>query len=193
MTLCFHALFMYTHVYNKISALEFGDPNKEHWIHAIFFVTLNLLDEPFLLRIWNVGARSFHLCKQIVLSFQVLLPHQTAYLKFVWWTFFIFPYHVQVPNGMGTILGAVQLALYAYYSRRHGEGLGSRQPFIESCAWFNTTGYGELHFISLHGDLAIRISVLSRKWVIYVQCHPNDSVHSVPFLEPHCWLSLCSG
>ncbi|KAG6736374.1 bidirectional sugar transporter SWEET2a isoform X1 [Populus alba] len=39
---------------------------------------------------------------------------------------------LQVPNGIGTILGIVQLALYYYYSSKYGEG--SREPLLASYA-----------------------------------------------------------
>ncbi|OVA00198.1 SWEET sugar transporter [Macleaya cordata] len=39
---------------------------------------------------------------------------------------------IYVPNGIGTILGAVQLALYAYFSRTSGDD--SREPLIVSFA-----------------------------------------------------------
>ncbi|KAA8526732.1 hypothetical protein F0562_009039 [Nyssa sinensis] len=39
---------------------------------------------------------------------------------------------VYVPNGMGTILGIVQLALYSYYKNKSREDC--REPLIESCA-----------------------------------------------------------
>ncbi|KAI5604888.1 hypothetical protein POPTR_001G355500v4 [Populus trichocarpa] len=38
-----------------------------------------------------------------------------------------------VPNGIGTILGIVQLALYYYYSSKYGEGC-SREPLLASYA-----------------------------------------------------------
>ncbi|KAJ9690836.1 hypothetical protein PVL29_013139 [Vitis rotundifolia] len=41
---------------------------------------------------------------------------------------------IYVPNGIGTILGVVQLVLYAYYSRTSREDLGLRESFIESYA-----------------------------------------------------------
>lgn len=41
---------------------------------------------------------------------------------------------IYVPNGIGTILGVVQLVLYAYYSRTSREDLGLRQSFTESYA-----------------------------------------------------------
>ncbi|KAJ8616750.1 hypothetical protein MRB53_036122 [Persea americana] len=39
---------------------------------------------------------------------------------------------IYVPNGVGTLLGIVQLALYAYYSR--GSREVSREPLIPSCS-----------------------------------------------------------
>lgn len=39
---------------------------------------------------------------------------------------------LQVPNGIGTILGIVQLALYYYYSSKYGEG--SAEPLLASYA-----------------------------------------------------------
>ncbi|KAF8391151.1 hypothetical protein HHK36_023452 [Tetracentron sinense] len=39
---------------------------------------------------------------------------------------------IYVPNGIGTVLGAVQLALYSYYSKKSGED--SREPLIVSYA-----------------------------------------------------------
>ncbi|KAJ7014203.1 SWEET2c [Populus alba x Populus x berolinensis] len=39
---------------------------------------------------------------------------------------------LQVPNGIGTILGIVQLAIYYYYSNKYGEG--SREPLLASYA-----------------------------------------------------------
>ncbi|XP_059669364.1 bidirectional sugar transporter SWEET2a-like [Cornus florida] len=39
---------------------------------------------------------------------------------------------ISVPNGIGSILGIVQLALYYYYSNDSGEG--SREPLLESYA-----------------------------------------------------------
>lgn len=38
----------------------------------------------------------------------------------------------QIPNGIGTILGIVQLALYSYYSSAFGED--SREPLVNSHA-----------------------------------------------------------
>lgn len=45
----------------------------------------------------------------------------------------LFLYEFQVPNGMGTILGIVQLVLYFYYSNRSRED--SREPLIVSYGW----------------------------------------------------------
>lgn len=42
-------------------------------------------------------------------------------------------YKFQVPNGIGSVLGAVQLVLYGYYSRSSEDG--SREPLIVSYAW----------------------------------------------------------
>ncbi|KAK2642645.1 hypothetical protein Ddye_024408 [Dipteronia dyeriana] len=39
---------------------------------------------------------------------------------------------IYVPNGIGTILGIVQLMLYSYYSSKSGGG--SREPLLDSCA-----------------------------------------------------------
>lgn len=39
----------------------------------------------------------------------------------------------QVPNGVGSVLGIVQLALYTYYSRFSGEE--STEPLLVSYAW----------------------------------------------------------
>ncbi|KAI3830935.1 hypothetical protein MKX03_010233 [Papaver bracteatum] len=39
---------------------------------------------------------------------------------------------IYLPNGIGTVLGAIQLSLYAYYSRTSGDG--SREPLIPSFA-----------------------------------------------------------
>ncbi|RVW29578.1 Bidirectional sugar transporter SWEET2a [Vitis vinifera] len=47
---------------------------------------------------------------------------------------FASPLFIIVPNGIGTILGVVQLVLYAYYSRTSTEDLGLRESFIESYA-----------------------------------------------------------
>lgn len=44
----------------------------------------------------------------------------------------------QIPNGIGTILGIVQLALYSYYSSAFGED--SREPLVNSHAWINPLG-----------------------------------------------------
>ncbi|RZC45850.1 hypothetical protein C5167_038797 [Papaver somniferum] len=44
----------------------------------------------------------------------------------------LFPHLWGLPNGIGTVLGAIQLSLYAHYSRMSGDG--SREPLIPSFA-----------------------------------------------------------
>ncbi|KAL6546443.1 hypothetical protein OROMI_022164 [Orobanche minor] len=76
-----------------------GNQDKKHRIHAISSVICNIIDEPLLLRIWNVQAGSIY--------------------------FF-------VPNGVGAILGIIQLVLYFCYSTSYVEV--SRKPLLESNA-----------------------------------------------------------
>lgn len=64
-------------------------------------------------------------------------------------------YELQVPNGIGTVLGAVQLMLYSYYSRTSRED--SREHLIVSYAWrmlYGIKGNGafQLTLLQIHNS-----------------------------------------
>lgn len=86
-------------------------------------------------------------------------------------TLFIHPYvsvgKMQVPNGIGTILGIVQLALYYYYSSKYGEG--SREPLLASYAW--------IHQLALRGKVLFLFYLyVEKKWQLKsVECDGSRS------------------
>lgn len=115
----------YNHANSVYLFTEIGDPDKECWIHAVLPLPFNICNEFILYGVWDLQFWPLCLCK---LSYPSLLLHEA--LVFLCDMLKLFLFNFQVPNGIGTILGTVQLSLFLYYERKDTDH--SREPLIES-------------------------------------------------------------
>lgn len=112
-----------------LSSTESGDQDEERGVHALLFVTLYVLDERIVLRIWSSTAWFLHICKIPVSCCFCLVGCLALYL---FGAFILLNCQFQIPNGIGTVLGVIQLVLYGYFRK------GSREdslPLLVTHTW----------------------------------------------------------
>lgn len=109
---------------------EFGDPNEECRVYAVLSLPFDLPPEHIVLPLWTLQFRPICLCKLYPYSLPLFITlnsfDQVCDMNMY------FDVKLQAPNGIGAVLGVVQLVLYFYYSRVAKEE--SREPLIISYA-----------------------------------------------------------
>jgi len=134
-SLCFmiisqHFLTFYAWLYLS----EIGNSDRECWVHAFLPIAGHLLDEHLILCLWNAIGWPLLICKNDYIFIRILHMTSDNITSFKLTCFFSISCALQLPNGVGTILGVIQLLLYVYYSRKSRED--SRLPLLVSCQWF---------------------------------------------------------